>query len=110
MVEPLALELTLTTMLKPAGDPWARLAVEQVIVPVAPGVRVLQVHPPGGVIEENVVPVGTGSVSVAFAAAFGPLLVTVTEYVMLFPTKTGSGESDLVTARSALRGVMVTFF
>src|SRR5438046_4075994 len=51
--------------------------------------------------DTKVVPVGSTSVSMTFTAGFGPALLTVTVYVTFWPGMTGSGESVLVTERSA---------
>jgi hypothetical protein len=54
-----------------------------------------------GVAESRVTLAGNVSVTVTPVAEFGPRLVTVIVYVICSPTKTGSGESVLVIARSA---------
>jgi hypothetical protein len=81
--------------------PMDMLAIEQVIVPVAPTAGVVHDQPPGGVSETNVVTIGNVSVSETLVASLGPALLTVMVYVMLFPGVTGSGESVFVTERSA---------
>src|SRR5260221_10545133 len=60
--------------------------------------------------EPNVVLAGTDVVNVSVAAATGPPLLTVSVNVMLFPSKTGFGEADAVTARSACVAVATVTF
>jgi hypothetical protein len=67
--------VTLTTGEK-VVVPGARLAMVQVSVPPPPTTSVLQLHPPGGVNDWNVVFAGMVSVNVTFAALLGPGLVT----------------------------------
>jgi acyl-CoA hydrolase len=55
----------------------ARLAVTQLIVPVAPTAGVVHVQFAGIAMEAKVVFVGTASVKVRLEAVAGPLLVTV---------------------------------
>src|SRR5579859_14388 len=69
--------------------------------PAVPTAGVMQAQPTGTPNETNVVLAGTDVVNVSVAAATGPLLVTVSVNVMLFPSSTGLGEADAVTARSA---------
>jgi len=57
--------------------PTANEAFEQLITPAAPTLGVVQLQPPGALSDVKVVPPGSGSVSSAFGAAFGPLLTTV---------------------------------
>src|SRR5712692_737634 len=54
----------------------ARLGFMHVSVPPDPGVRLLHVQPAGALFETKVMSSGRVSVNVAFAAAFGPPLVT----------------------------------
>src|SRR6185369_17838427 len=54
------------------------------------------------VADTNVVFAGIASVTVTVCASLGPLFTKLIVYVRLLPAVTGSGESDLVTARSAL--------
>ena len=75
---------------------FARVPSEQVTVP--PDCEQL---PWDGVAELNVTPAGNVSVSVMPVALDGPELATPTVYVSCWPCVTGSGESVLVTARSA---------
>lgn len=49
----------------------------------------------------NVVPAGSGSVTVTAVAALGPPLETVTVYVRLWPCRTGLGEAVLTPETSA---------
>src|SRR5437868_5060303 len=51
--------------------------------------------------ETKVVWSGTGSLTFAVEAELGPLFVTVSVYVRLSPTSTGSGDADFVIWRSA---------
>ena len=67
----------------------------------------MDVQPGGAVAETNVVPGGNVSATETLSASDGPLLVKPREYVMLFPAMTGSGESVLVKARSALAFTVV---
>src|SRR5439155_1115602 len=77
-VEPLAsLALTLTTRVKVALAPAARVAAVVVTVPVPPTVGVVDVKPTGAVKDTKVVPVGTASVSATLCASLGPVLVRV---------------------------------
>jgi hypothetical protein len=77
------------------------VADEQLIAPVPPTAGVMQVHPAGGVSDWNVQFAGTFSVNVGFAAESRPLFLNVCVYVMLLLGCTGSGESVIVTMRSA---------
>jgi hypothetical protein len=70
-------DATFTTTIMFADALEARLALMQVIVPVAPTAGVVHVHPAGDEIDAKVVFVGTASVKVRFDAVAGPLLVTV---------------------------------
>src|SRR5258708_6134683 len=73
------LELTWTMTVKVAEAPAARLAAAQLIVPVPPAAGVVQAKagPLVSVSETKVVLLGMLSVSSAFWASEGPLLVTV---------------------------------
>ena len=51
-------------------------------------------------VDTSDTPGGRTSVTTTPVATDGPELVTITVYVMLFPNKTGSGETVLVTERS----------
>ena len=83
--------------------PTANEGFEQVTVPVSPPAGVLQLQPPGvDSGSTKVVPGGNVSLHEVLAAGSGPLLVTVIVYVRLDPVLTGSGESTLVTDRSAM--------
>src|SRR5437773_2291247 len=93
--------LTWTTRVKVAVAPLASVAVVQFTVPGEPTAGVVQVQPAGVGIDWNVVSGGSGSFIVTLAAAFGPALLTPMVYVRVPPGRTGSGESVLVTARSA---------
>jgi hypothetical protein len=59
------------------------------------------------IAETNDVPAGSGSLTVTLDASDGPLLVTPIVYVRFVPAVTGSGESDLATARSAEAATVV---
>src|SRR5438034_1034468 len=93
--------LTWTTRVKVAVAPLASVAVVQFTVPGEPAAGVVQLQPAGVGIDWNVVSGGSGSFIVTLAAAFGPALLTPMVYVRVPPGRTGSGESVLVTARSA---------
>ena len=67
--------LVFTTTENVPTAPAATLGLVQLIVPVAPTAGVVHVHPVGGVMDWNVVLVGTVSVKVAVVQALGPLLV-----------------------------------
>ena len=75
-VPPAVAPSTATTSVNDAL-PAIMLAFVQEIEPVAPTAGVVQLHPPGDDSTTNVVFAGTESVSVTFAAAFGPALLTV---------------------------------
>ena len=78
--------------------------------PAVPTAGVVQDHPAGTPSETNVVLAGTDVVNVSVAAATGPPLLTVSVNVMLFPSRTGLGEADAVTARSACVAVATGTF
>lgn len=69
--------VTFTTSVNDAVAAFAIDAVVQVIVPVPPIAGVVQLKPAGEEIDWNVVPDGTSSVILAFAAESGPLFVSV---------------------------------
>ena len=96
--------LACTTIGNVAVPPGANVAFVHVIVPVVPTAGVVQLQPDGVARETNVVlpliPVGTASVNDALTVA-GPLLITTSVNVTLFPPNTGFGDATLVTARSA---------
>ena len=71
LIVPVAAALTATTSVNVAL-PGAKVGFEQLIV--APGVHV---HPGGGVIDTNVVPAGSTSVSVTVVALLGPALIAM---------------------------------
>jgi hypothetical protein len=85
----------------------SKLGFVHVIVPVAPTAGVVHVHGPVVDSDTNVVPAGSVSVNVALAALLGPLFVIVIVYEMLLPALTGSGESVLVSRRSAAVATVV---
>ena len=95
--------LTLTTTVKTAVSPAATVALEKTTLPVAPtgGDEKVQPTPAVAVAETKVVFAGTASVTVTVWPSLGPLLTKLTVYVMFEPATTGSGESVLVTERSA---------
>src|SRR5580704_4026348 len=66
---------TFTTMMMSDSAATARLAAEQVTVPVAPTAGAVQVHPAGGETDSNVVFAGVASVKLRPVAVAGPLLV-----------------------------------
>jgi hypothetical protein len=68
---------TLTVRGKTTLPPAARDAVEQLMLPVPPGIGVIQLQPAGGVIEEKVVPTGAVSASDGDAAVTGPKLASM---------------------------------
>ena len=69
--------VTFTITVKLAVTDGARVDMVQVIVPVPPTAGVVHDQPVGGVIETNVVFVGTVSVTLTDAALPGPPFVTV---------------------------------
>jgi len=100
-LEPLAaLALACTTSVKVTVLLAAIDAAVSVIVPPLPGAGVVAVKPAAGVMETNVAPAGTVSVSDTFCASLGPLLVKVIVYVTLVPAVATAGPV-LLTARSA---------
>ena len=105
---------TLTTSGKFTTAPTARVCPEfsvQVNVPTAPTAMALHVQPAGAVnVDARVVFAGIASVNVTVVVpdaviAVGPLFVIDCVYVILFPGVTGSGASELDTARSACPAV-----
>jgi hypothetical protein len=84
-----------TTMVTVALAPFPRTPMEQITVLVP-----LQL-PWLGVADTYVTPAGNGSLTLTPVALFGPKLVTVIVYVRFWPTNTGSGESVLLSDRSA---------
>lgn len=90
---------TFTTTVNVDEAPDANVGIEQEITP---GV---QVHPPVPelwVTETKVVLVGIVSLNTTLLALAGPLFVTTTVYVMLFPCSTGLGVAAFVIAKSAV--------
>ena len=76
MLAPLAtLQLTATTTVNVADSPLAIVALVQVIVPLPPAGKVLQVQPAGFDCETTVTPAGNVSLTVTLLAGAGPLLV-----------------------------------
>jgi len=74
MDAPLAtLQLTATTTVNVAESPFAIEAFVQVMVPVPPAGRVLQVQPAGFDCETTVTPEGNVSLTVTLLAGAGPL-------------------------------------
>ena len=69
--------LTLMVSVKTAVVLAAKLAREQVIVPVPPVTGVPQAQPPGTLMVWKVVLGGTTSVTLGLAAALGPLLLAM---------------------------------
>jgi hypothetical protein len=69
--------VTFTTTVNDADAPLASDAIEQLIVPVPPTAGVVQLQPPGEVIDWNVTPEPIDSVIFALAAASGPWCVLV---------------------------------
>ena len=100
-VPPAVEGLTLTTRVKTAF-PTASDGLAQEMVPVPPTAGVVHDQPATAESDTKVVPAGSVSLHATVAAASGPLLVTVIVYVRFVPAVTGSGESVLVTARSAI--------
>src|SRR4051794_39430276 len=88
--------VTFTTTVNDADAPLASDAIEQLIVPVPPIAGVVQLQPPGAAIDWNVTPEPIDSMILAFAAASGPLFVSVCVYVIVAPELTGSGVSAFV--------------
>jgi hypothetical protein len=83
-------------------DPTPTDGLVQAWVPVPPSGSGEHVHPAAAATETNVVPAGVVSETVTFDAASGPAFVTVIEYVMFEPARTGSGASILEIERSAI--------
>jgi hypothetical protein len=75
MTVPFAVPVFTFTTTVNVDVPGGRSAIEQVIVPVGPGL--LQTHPDGATIDCNVVLAGTFSTNVTLVASLGPLFVTV---------------------------------
>jgi hypothetical protein len=70
---------TLTVSVKMAFPLRGSVVAEQSTVPLLPAAGVVQVHPPAGVSDANVVPAGVGLESDGEGASLGPLFVTVIE-------------------------------
>jgi hypothetical protein len=100
-LSPARLAAVWTTSVKLADTPRASVGRVAVTVPVPPTSGVARLHPAGPVIDTNVVPVGSVSLSCTVCASLGPLLTTAIVYVRFVPARIGSGESTFVTARSA---------
>ena len=81
--------------------PGANDGLVQLIAPFAPTAGVVQVQPTGLARETNVSVPGSVSGNTTEAALLGPLLVAVIVYVRFEPATTGSGESTIVSDRSA---------
>ena len=101
---------TFATRVNEAAEPAARLAMLQLIVPVAPTAGVEQLHAAGLASETKVVLVGIASVKVTVVAAAGPLFVNDCVYVILAPGATVDGAAELVTAMSAEAGLATRVF
>jgi hypothetical protein len=94
-------EFTFTTRIAEALVPAENVVALQVIVPVLPGSKVVQVAPTGAVNDTNVVFGGVDIVYTAFAAAAGPLFASAAVYVMFWPAITGAGVAAAVNTSSA---------
>ena len=83
----------LKTKVKSIDAPAASDGSEQAIVPESPGSGVVQTAcvPPFSVADTNVIPAGTSSTIVTFAAGSGPRFVIVTEYATLSPGAASAG-------------------
>src|SRR5579864_6970432 len=92
---------TFTTTMMSAEALEARLGSLHVTVPVVPTAGVVQVHPAGAITDWNVVFVGVASVKTTLEDAAGPLLVTISVYVMSFPAQTRFGLAAVASERSA---------
>ena len=92
---------TLTVRVK-VSLPTENDGLEHETVPGSPGAGVVHAQPDTSGIETKLSPAGSVSLHDALAAASGPLFVTVIVYVRFAPVFTGSGESTLVTDRSAI--------
>jgi hypothetical protein len=92
---------------KLADAPFASEGLVAVMLPEPPTAGVVDVHPAGAVNETNVEPGTRVSPTLTFCASDGPLFVAAIVYVRFVPAVTGSGESDLVTARSAAAATVV---
>lgn len=79
----------LTVSVKVAEAPLTSEGIEHVTVPAT--LLQAKAGPVLCVIETNVVPAGTTSLTVTFAASLGPLLVTVMLYGMLLPAVAVTG-------------------
>src|SRR5207248_1436062 len=87
---------TCTVTVTLADPPFASVPRLQLTV-------VVPVHDPcDAAADASEVPAGIGSVTVVFGASDGPMFETPMVYVRSVPAVTGSGVSDLVTARSAV--------
>ena len=77
LMGPVAFAVSCTTSVKTAVVPLAIEAVVQVTVPFAPTAGVVQLKPAGTLIDWKSSPAGSVSVTTTFAAASGPLFVSV---------------------------------
>jgi hypothetical protein len=102
--------LTVNPLVNVAVAPDARLAIVQVIVPVAPTAGVVHDHPTAGEIVWYSAPDGTSQDAETFAAVATPLFFTTTASEYADPGATGSAESSSVTARSALPAATTVVF
>src|SRR5258708_1302608 len=84
-----------------------KVGLVQDTVPPAPIEGVVQVQPLGALSDWNVVPAGSGSVSVALVASTGPALLAGSVWVRLRPPLTGVGGGALVRLRCAAWLVLV---
>src|SRR5436190_17700538 len=102
IVVPAAVEaLAFTINVKVCAPLPAGRATPPVRAPVTVPAVLVHVQPAGAVQETNVVFAGTVSVSVTLCASLGPLLVTETVEVMLFPAVSVPGASVFVTETAA---------
>jgi hypothetical protein len=91
---------TVTTTVNVVEAPEARVAFEQVRVPLT--TEQLQPAAGDGVAETNVVLAGMASLKATLLAMATPLFMITTVYVMLFPAITGFGVAVFVIERSAV--------
>ena len=98
---PAAKAFTVTLRLKVEEELLATSGLVQLMVPVAPTARVVQVQPATAGNERNVVLAGMVSEKTPLTASSGPLLVTTWVYMIVPPGATTGGVPTLVTARSA---------
>jgi hypothetical protein len=110
IVAAVTLDGTFNTTTILAVSPTAKLGSVQVTVPVPPTAGVVHVHPTGAITDWYVVFAGVASVKLAVVAAAGPLFVTVSVYVMLFPASTVVGAPAAVSTRSACAAPATTSF